>query len=48
MKERSIRSVPMGRARSTDRTTPDSTFSGDDGFTLSRVPRKPSTGPGRM
>jgi len=50
VKERSIRSVPMGRARSTDRTTPESTFSGgtgDDGFTLSRVPRKSSTGPGR-
>ncbi|ODN01708.1 Microtubule-actin cross-linking factor 1 [Orchesella cincta] len=46
VKERSIRSVPMGgRARSTDRTTPDSTFS-DDGFSLNRLPRKSSAGPG--
>ncbi|XP_035712122.1 microtubule-actin cross-linking factor 1 isoform X8 [Folsomia candida] len=47
VKERSIRSVPMGqRARSTDRTTPESTYS-DDGFSLSRPPRRSSTGPGR-
>ncbi len=45
MKERSIRSVPMGggRARSTDRTTPESTYS-DDGFALSRPTRLSSAG----
>lgn len=36
--------MPMGRARSTDRTTPESNYS-DDSFSLSRLPRRT---PGRM
>jgi hypothetical protein len=50
VKERSIRSVPMGgtgRARSTDRTTPDSTFSDDFSRSSSRLPRGRPAGPGR-